>query len=137
MYQSSVRPNYSRIVLRTVAQYDRSFPYNGRERSVLPAFSKNETLTLYCHILYVLPHTMPHTTLCTTHHIPYLTQHFTPWTSQPIPITPHTSPCTTYITPPGPYLTTFHTMDSAPHTITPHLACCTSHPITHTPHFTP
>ena len=46
------RPNYSRIVLRTVAQYDRSFPYNGRERSVLPAFSKNETLTLYCHILY-------------------------------------------------------------------------------------
>ena len=48
------RPNYSRIVLRTVAQYDRSFPYNGRERSVLPAFSKNETLTLYCHILYVL-----------------------------------------------------------------------------------
>ena len=47
------RSNYSRIVLRTVAQYYRSFPYNGRERSVLPAFSKNETLTLYCHILYV------------------------------------------------------------------------------------
>ena len=47
------RPNYSRIVLRTVVQYDRSFPYNVRERSVLPAFSKNETLTLHCHILYM------------------------------------------------------------------------------------
>ena len=40
-------------------QYNCSFPYNGRERSVLPAFSKNETLTLYCHILYVYEQARP------------------------------------------------------------------------------
>ena len=28
-------------------------PYNRKERSVLPAFCKNKTLTLYCHIPYV------------------------------------------------------------------------------------
>ena len=42
---------YSRIVLWTIVQYNRFVPYNGKESSVLPAFCKNEMLTLYCHIL--------------------------------------------------------------------------------------
>ena len=37
----------------TIVQYRRFVPYNGKECSVLPAFCKNETLALYCHILHV------------------------------------------------------------------------------------
>ena len=41
-----IHESFSKLLCNTIV----FVPYNGKERSVLPAFCKNEMLTLYCHI---------------------------------------------------------------------------------------